>query len=207
MKKLLDIENWERRDHFNFFNNFEEPFFGICVEIDCTKAYKRCKKDKISFFLYYLHNALVTANNIEEFRYRIEDNQVYIYDKINASSTIGREEGPFGFSNIEFRSDLQEFTKLANKEIERVRTTKGLGAAAAGLDVIHFTALPWLNFTSISHARSFTLQDSCPKITFGKMHEKENKSFMSLAIHAHHALVDGIHAGEFVEKFQKLMDQ
>jgi chloramphenicol O-acetyltransferase type A len=30
--------------------------------------------------------------------------------------------------------------------------------------VIHFSAIPWLDFTSLSHARSYTFPDSCPKI-------------------------------------------
>ncbi|WP_262709726.1 CatA-like O-acetyltransferase [Pedobacter polaris] len=49
MKQLLDLENWSRKDHFNFFNRFEEPFFGVVVDIDCTIAYDKCKKEGIGF--------------------------------------------------------------------------------------------------------------------------------------------------------------
>jgi chloramphenicol O-acetyltransferase type A len=38
MKQQLDVENWNRKEHFLFFKQFEEPFFGATV-IDCTKAY------------------------------------------------------------------------------------------------------------------------------------------------------------------------
>lgn len=43
MKQNLDIENWPRRDHFKSFSQFEEPFFGVCVEVDCLKAYENAK--------------------------------------------------------------------------------------------------------------------------------------------------------------------
>ncbi len=43
MFNQLDFENWNRREHFQFFNQFDEPFFGIVAEIDCTVAYQICK--------------------------------------------------------------------------------------------------------------------------------------------------------------------
>jgi chloramphenicol O-acetyltransferase type A len=74
--------------------------------------------------------------------------------------------------------------------------------------VIHFSAIPWLDFTSLSHARSYTFPDSCPKISFGKMKINENgKRTMPMSIHVHHGLVDGLHLGQFVDYFQEIMNQ
>ena len=39
MKTALDIESWARRDHFHFFRQFEEPFFGLTATVDCRAAY------------------------------------------------------------------------------------------------------------------------------------------------------------------------
>ena len=80
MKKLLNIDTWNRKDQFRFFNQFEEPFFGVTVQIDCTNAYRLSKEKEYSFFLYYLHASLKAANQIEPFRYRIDNEQVYLYD-------------------------------------------------------------------------------------------------------------------------------
>ena len=205
MKTQLLIENWERKDHFKFFKQFEEPFFGVCVEIDCTKSYLRCKNEGISFFLYYLHKSLVAANKIETFRYRIEDDNVFIYDKVNASPTINRPDGTFGFSYMEYFEDFQEFYREAKKEIEKVQNSVGLIPAVSGENVIHFSAVPWINFSSVSHARCFAFKDSCPKITFGKISEHDHIKKMPVSIHVHHALMDGIHVGLFIDEFQSLM--
>ena len=207
MKQQFDLENWARKDHFNFFNKFEEPFFGVVVDIDCTIAYSKCKKEGIRFFLYYLHQALSSANAVENFRLRIEDNQVYIYDQINASAVINRPDGTFGFSYIAYAANFDEFQNTAKKEIERVQNTKGLIPAGSGDNVIHVSAMPWLKFTSLSHARSFSFKDSCPKFSFGKMTETNGKKLMPVAIHVNHALADGYHVGLFVDEFQKLMNQ
>jgi chloramphenicol O-acetyltransferase type A len=50
MKRKLNIDEWERKDHFHFFNQFEEPFFGICLNVEVSRAYAIAKASGISFF-------------------------------------------------------------------------------------------------------------------------------------------------------------
>lgn len=205
MKTQLDIESWVRKDHFNFFKQFEEPFFGVCVDIDCTSSYLKCKEEGISFFLYYLHKSLVAANKIEPFRYRIENDNVLIYEKVHASPTINRLNGTFGFAYIDYHDDFQMFYANAKKEIEKVQNGQGLFPAISSENVIHYSSVPWINFKSVSHARSFSFKDSCPKITFGKACDVNGLKKMPVSIHVHHALMDGFHVGQFIDEFQKLM--
>ncbi len=208
MKTLLDIENWPRKEHFLFFKQFEEPFFGLTVKIDCTKAYATSKQLGTSFFVYYLHKTIVAVNTIEAFRYRINDDKIYIYDRIDVSATIMRKDNTFGFSLMEYSPDFNVFAATTFNEIERIQNTSGLFTREFPNDnLIHFSAVPWINFTSLSHARSYTFPDSCPKISFGKMIIGENgKRTMPMSIHAHHGLMDGFHAGQFVDCFQELMN-
>jgi chloramphenicol O-acetyltransferase type A len=208
MKTLLDIENWNRKEHFLFFKKMEEPFFGITTTIDCTKGYETAKQLGTSFFVYYLHKTIVAVNTIEAFRYRIIDNEIYIYNTIDASATIMREDKTFGFSLIKYSPDFDVFAKNTLEEIERIKNTPGLFTREFHLDnLIHFSAVPWVNFTSLSHARSFTFPDSCPKISFGKMMvDAAGKRTMSISIHVHHGLMDGYHVGQFVDYFQELMN-
>lgn len=208
MKTKLDLNTWPRKEHFEFFSKFEEPFFGLVANIDCTKAHEASKKKSISFFLYYLHKTLAAVNAVENFRYRISDGEVYIYDRIDGSATLTREDNTFGFSLIEFDPDFEIFKEKALQEIERVRNTPGLFTRNFEADnLIHFSAIPWVDFTSLSHARSFTFPDSCPKISIGKMVLHDNgKRTMAVSVHVHHGLMDGFHVGEFMNKFQEFMD-
>jgi chloramphenicol O-acetyltransferase type A len=70
-----------------------------------------------------LHKTLVAVNTIESFRYRISD-KIYINDRIDASATIGRPDGTFGFSLIEYNLSFDKF-KATVAEIERIQTTTG----------------------------------------------------------------------------------
>ena len=207
MKQELDITTWNRKEHFDFFCKFEEPFFGTTIQFDCTKAYTKAKELGVSFFTYYLHKTLVAVNKIENFRYRIHDEKVFIYDKINVSSTILRDDKTFGFSETEYNENLNAFIENYNTEATRVKNTTGLFTKEYNENIVHFSALPWINFTSISHSRSFTFPDSCPKFSFGKMTTDNDKKFMSMSVHVHHGLVDGYHLGLFFEEFERLMNE
>lgn len=208
MKTLLDLENWNRKEHFQHFSQMEEPFFGATVVIDCTQAYEKAKSQKASFFIFYLHKTLTAVNAIENFKYRISGGQIYINEQINASATIGREDGTFGFSLIEYHPDFSVFEQKALAEIKRVQNTTGLFTRSFDNDnLIHFSAIPWLNFTALSHARSYTYPDSCPKISFGKMMTSEaGIRTISMSVHVHHGLMDGYHLSQFVDAFQELMN-
>ena len=207
MAQQLDLDNWPRKQHYQFFKTFDEPFFGITVQVDMTAAYQHCKQQGYSFFQYYLYQTLRAANATEPFRYRIRGEQVYILDQISASATINRADGTFGFSYIPFQDSYPAFVREAQSEIARIQNSHGLDPGVAGDDVIHFSSLPWLNFTSLSHARSFKFPDSCTKISFGKMSDQNGSLHMPISIHVHHALMDGLHVANMVETLQKFLQE
>ncbi|MDN5289542.1 MAG: Chloramphenicol O-acetyltransferase type [Mucilaginibacter sp.] len=206
MKQKINIDTWIRKEHFNFFKNFEEPFYGVVVNIDCTTAFNFTKNNGLSFFWYYLHKSLTAVNDLENFKYRIYGDEVILYDQINAGPTIGRSNGTFGFSYVHYHPSFDEFMTGAKKEIERVQNSTNLFAPNPDDDIVHYSALPWVDFTSISHARSFSFPDSSPKMSFGKMTENNGKKTMPVSVHVHHALVDGLHVGQYIDLFQELMN-
>lgn len=205
MKTKVNLENWNRKEHFLFFKQMEEPFYGITTTIDCTKGYNESKQLGISFFTYYLHQTLMAVNAVENFRLRICNDEVFLHDSISASATVMREDKTFGFSLMEFTENIQDFAKIVTSEIDRIQTTTGIITTEYPENLIHFSALPWIDFTSLSHARSFTWPDSCPKISFGKLTDANGKKTIPVSVHVHHGLVDGYHVGLFLEKLQELL--
>ena len=207
MKHLINLATWNRREHFTFFSAFEEPFFGLVATVDCTRALAESKRLGVPFFLYYLHAALQAVNQVEALRYRIEDGQVYCYDRIHASATIGRPDHTFGFSFIEQHEELAAFVPGATAEIAAVQASEGLrlNETTGRPDVIHFSALPWVRFTGLSHARSFSHPDSCPKISVGQTYVEGAATLMPVSVNVHHGLADGYHVGLFLAAFQELL--
>ena len=205
--KIIDLDNWSRRQHFTFFSSFEEPLWGTTTVVDVTRALQASKNQNIPFFIYYLYQCVRATNAIENLRYRINpDGKVVLYDHIGASATVLRANETFGFTFIPYQDKLSSFKKEVEKEITRVKSTKDLFPPEDPIDVIHYSAVPWLNFTSLSHARSFKKNDGVPKISFGKYYQEGQHKKMAISIHVHHGLVDGIHIGRFINRFQELLD-
>jgi len=209
MKKYLNINNWNRKEHFEFFSTFDDPFFGIVDEIDITQAQNMCKEKNIPFFIYYHFQAIKAINKIDEFRYRIEDEKVVIFDTIHVTTTLARVDNTFAFSFIPFTESFNEFTKNAKKVIESIKSSKGLGLNenTSRMDTIHFSTLPWISFKGVTHARNFKYPDSTPKITFGKFFNKENKVLMPIAVNAHHGLMDAFHVAQYLKIFQEFLNK
>ncbi|MBQ0736524.1 CatA-like O-acetyltransferase [Aquimarina celericrescens] len=209
MRTKLDLNTWNRKEHFEFFGGFDEPFFGITTNLDFTKGYQKIKDLGYPYFLFYLHKSLSAANSVEAFRYRIENGSVFLYDKIHASPTIGREDHTFGFSFMEYYDNFETFVSESEKEIEEVKNSKGLRHTdnAKRIDTVHYSSIPWYNFTGLSHARHFQFIDSVPKISFGKYTKVEGKLTLPVSVHVHHGLADGYHVGRYLEEFQKLLNE
>ncbi|WP_378187787.1 CatA-like O-acetyltransferase [Aquimarina sp. W85] len=208
-RNLLDIEHWNRKEHYEFFSSFDEPFFGIVTEVDYTIGYKIAKEMDTSQFLYYLFCSLKAVNDTEAFRYRIDNGKLYEYNQIHASSTIGRDDHTFGFSFIEFCADFKKFERKANHEIEEVKNSKGLrfNEDAKRLDTIHYSSIPWYNISGLTHARNYSHKDSIPKISFGKYRKEGTKTILPVAVYVHHGLMDGYHIGVYLDKFQMTLNK
>lgn len=205
MKHELDLTSWKRREHFEVFKNFDEPLFGMTVRVECASAYKQAKEHGYSFSNYYLYLSMKAANEIEEFRYRIEDDKVYCYDSVGAGPTIFREDETYGCAYMPYNEDIAEFMKQATAEVERVKTEHGLKFPYGGEDIIHYSTVPWADFTSVNHARRLDIGRSIPKITFGKIVREGENMWMPVDVHVNHALLDGFHIGKFLKRFQELL--
>jgi chloramphenicol O-acetyltransferase type A len=204
-RQKIDPHTWERAAVFNFFRTFAEPLHGVCIRVDCTATYCYAKGQGLSVFLSLLHRALAAAQQTENLRLRIVDGEVWRYRQIHGDSAVDRPNGNIGFAFYRFHPDLDAFVREAMPEVARVRQRNDLEPAPVE-NVIHFSVLPWFDFSSISHARRFDPEDSVPRITFGKITESEGRRTMPVSIHAHHALADGLHVAQFVEHFQNFLD-
>lgn len=206
IKRKIDVSSWKRNAHYVFFRQFEQPFFGINTEVNCTRAYRYCKTYKVPFFLFYLHKALAAANKVREFRYRIENDDVVEYGRIDGSITVMRLDETFDFAYFDFHPRFEEFCKMAAAEIQACKTTRGLRVEPDKNGLIHFSVIKGIRFTSMQHAQSLRGQDSVPKIVFGQIEIRNEQVFLPISIHAHHALCDGLHAERVVRNFQYEME-
>lgn len=210
MATYLDLAGWSRRDAFDFFRGFDKPFFNVCVRLDVARL-KRALADAgrpagLGLACYYL--ALRLANEQPPFRLRIEGERVRVHEVVDGSSTVLREDGEsFGFASFDYAPDFASFASAAGAAI-RVARREPTDFAPRPDDVarIYFTTLPWLHFTSFSHARIWrrpgAAEDSVPRFAFGRADADGARLWMPMSVEVHHALMDGVHVGRFVQGFE-----
>ena len=200
IEKLIDKEHWNRKEHFEHFSAFDDPFFGITVNVDCTNTYTQAKERKTSFSLLVLHRIITAACKIEEFRYRIEGNEVVCYESLIPEATVARTDHTFSFATFEYDVDENIFIQKAKAEIERLQNSTGLNINGTfHPNAIHYSAVPWLTFTDMKHPTNMRSGDSVPKISTGKFFLEKERLLIPVSITCHHGLMDGYHVGRFVE--------
>ncbi|HNW93561.1 MAG TPA: CatA-like O-acetyltransferase [bacterium] len=64
------------------------------------------------------------------------------------------------------------------------------------------TCLPWVAFTSFVLPVATRQPDSVPRIAWGKFIESGGKVTLPVAVQVHHAVVDGLHVGQFYARCQ-----
>ena len=179
-----------------------DPYFAVTVPFDVANAYTQAKAQGIGFFARYLHDCMKAINAVENLKLRLVDDQIVAYDIIHASATFLRTNKTFGCSFIRYDEDLTVFSNHIKLEKQRIENSDDLFPPENGLNCIHCSALPWLNFTGHKEPHSGQ-PDSVPKLAFGKTETVGKKMIMQVAISVNHALVDGYHVGLFAEKFQE----
>lgn len=207
MSKYLETETWHRRQQFEFFKSFDNPYFNICAKVDVTRllGLTRDLKD-ISFFITYHFLSMKVANEIEPFRYRLRGDSVLIHDRIHAGTTLLLADESFTFVYFDYTEDFEVFHARAKAAIESARAAVSrLDQRAGQDDLIHHSVIPWVTFTGISHARNWRSLDSVPKIAFGKYCEEGARMRMPVSVEVHHALVDGLHVGRYFEKLESYL--
>lgn len=207
MNHKIDIASWKRKEHYHFFSSMELPYHGYTVVLDCSRTYAESREKSVSFSALYMHKILRVIQSIEALKLRIVDNEVILYETINASGTALREDETFGYTYLTYTVAFEEFAAQLKAEKARIENGTGLqmDPRAAAPNMLYYTVLPWLHFSHLEHARGIRPNYGIPQVAIGKMIDKEGLYSLPIALHVHHALADGLDVGKFYQKLQDIL--
>lgn len=209
MPKYLDLATWPRREVFEFFLDFDKPYFNVCIQLDVTNLLQELRNHpQINPSLAYHYVALRAANETEPFRYRLRQGQVIVHEVIHCGTTLLLPNETFTLVYFDYDESFPRFAEGGRRAIEEALSGDG-GFRPRNDDHarIHFTVLPWFSFTSFSHARNWKREDSIPKVAFGKFTQENGRSFMPFSIEVHHALMDGLHVGRYLARVEEMLKE
>jgi|SRR5215813_2523728 len=206
MGEFLDLSKWARRETFEFFRGFDKPYFNVCTTVDITPLLDALRRHPdISVSLAYHYFALRAANEVEPFRYRLRKDRVLVHPIIHGATTVMLPTEAFTFAYFDYLEDFSDCVAGAQLAVDCVKTEGGFKNRDNEDDMIHCTVLPWISFTSFSHARNWAREDSVPKISFGKFVRQNEQTLLPISVEVHHALMDGLHVGRYLTRLEELL--
>jgi chloramphenicol O-acetyltransferase type A len=205
--RTIDLNTWHRKDHYEFFCNFEYPHFSLCADVDLTAFLPAIKEIKVSFTAAIMYFIARTANAIPEFRQRVREGNPIEYNLVHPSATIMTKNDLFSFCTVLYAEDFLEFTRKAEDEIALVKKDPNISEKIQNDSMLFMSSIPWVSFTAFMHPLKLNPTDSVPRFAWGKYREQDGKVVMPLSVQAHHAVVDGLHVGRYYQQIQELFDE
>jgi chloramphenicol O-acetyltransferase type A len=204
--RLIDVQSWPRRKHFEIYNAFDYPHINLCAPVEIAAFHAFVKQRSLSLNITLVYLFARAANAIPEFRYRIRAGQVVEHDVVHPSSTIMTESDLFSFCTIPYVADYATFAAQAAAIIEQIQQPR-LEDEPGQDDLLFMTSLPWVSFTALQHPIHMHPVDSVPRISWGKFYAEGSGLKLPLSVQVHHALMDGVHIGRYFTQVQAYLDQ
>lgn len=199
---VLDLEQYPRRAHFEYFRKMANPYVGITVEVDITDFLRDCRERGYPFFLTFLHTVSRAANAVPELRQRIMGEDIVIFDCCDTSHTVLCDDGTYSYCRLDCARPLEEFLPEAAKAHADAKLHPTLDDGDDALGLLFLSCLPWVSYTALVQPIPMPA-DSNPRITWGKYFSRGDRTLLPVTLLAHHALVDGIHLFAFYEALDR----
>lgn len=196
----IDLNTWNRKEHFNFFLKTDLPFYNTCFNIDISNLKLKVKELNLSFNSSLIYLTIKSLLRVENFMLRYENGKIIKYDELIPSFThIKENEDLFRFISVKYNNDIFIFNEMVEEEIKKSSKYFDLDELKDSTNFVFISSLPWIPFTGIDHTLSLNKFDTIPRITWGKYYKENNKIVLPYNIQVNHLFIDGLHVGRFYQ--------
>ena len=219
-KKYIDLTEYPRKDHFEYFMTMENPFANVTAELDISNWIVWLKEKGYPFFLTFQYAVVQAANRVPALRQRYEGGRIAEYDFCNPSFTVPAPDGTYRYCLVHADQPLEAYlAEGIQRQREAAMATSLEEDEETELESLLFTtSLPWLHFSSVTMPvpdRTFTI----PNIGWGKYVTKEQPALedgkliwrqsvsIPVCLTVNHALADGIHIASFFRNLEEELEK
>lgn len=207
--KKVDIENWERKDHYLYYKEKLKVGYSVTSNIDLTKFIDYCHSKNIKFYATFIYCLTKTLNSLENFKmFEDKNGDLCVWDYLFPNYTIFHEDDKtFSDCWTDFDDDFETFYAYITKDMDYYKDVKGVKVKPGQpANFYCVSCVPWINFIGFSTYVANGEPKYMPIITVGKYEEKDGKIFMPCTLTTAHAICDGYHVGLFFNSLQKTLD-
>jgi chloramphenicol O-acetyltransferase type A len=203
--KTIDINTWKRKNTFNRFSNYDNPLLSVSFPVRIDNILEYCTQNSCSFTATFSWVVLKAMNSIEEFKYRVKDGEIVLFDKIGFSMSVLNDELINFTEYIEY-SEYQTF--LFKYKLMKIRAENSWDLSYYhGNDVVYFSNVPTIPFFSVQSPVINNESIFIPQIFFSKYYDLNGSKLTNVSLRVHHGFIDGSHIGKLVEKIESYSNE
>ena len=197
------MNTYPRRDHFAHFCAMAYPYVGVTVDADVTDLLALCREKGYSFYLLVLHAVALAADEVPEFRRRIDQGGIIEFDACPTSHIELKPDGTYAYCTLHHHMPLADYLAKAEAARAAARESGSIEEEDDVQSMYFISTLPWLHYTQLVQPVACG-EESNPRITWGKYQsDAAGRVMMPLSVLVHHALADGLHIAKFYEAFDR----
>ncbi|MFC1879160.1 CatA-like O-acetyltransferase [Chloroflexota bacterium] len=207
--RVIDLDNWPRREHFRLYNGMDFPHVSICVQVDITALWASRAQADASPTLALVYVVTKAAQRVPELRQRIRGKELVEHEIIHPLITVLGNNDLFGVVALSYDDNFRTFTANAAEPLAKAKENASLTDFPHNQDgdfprddLLSITLLPWLRFTAFSITRKPQM-DTIPLLGLGQVHQDGQRYLLPFFINFHHALADGLHIARYVKYIQE----
>jgi len=209
------MKNFElRKDRFDFFDSFEKPQLHMTLKFECPNFLDYCKKKELPPFHFFLFCFCQGIKKIDNFYYRVYENEVIKVDKLTPVYTVLNKNNNVNFAKLEACDDVDSFIEASQKAKNEAMQSEKLINVVSGerareqKNSLFITSFPWFDYSSIDYPVFQFKSADIPAFAWGKFSKiDENKIEMPFSVQAHHGFVDGFHIHQLLKEICNSIDE
>ena len=192
------IDDYYRQEHFDFYRKSQMPFYSVTfhLEVDRLKEYLRERGYPIYLNLCYLFTKAMQP--IEDFRYRLEDGEIVLFETVHPALTVPAPGELFSFVYFDYDSRIEPFNERATPHLVEGGSRVSIETAAQS-NYVFYSALPGISFTGLTHTMDDPAETE-PRVTFGKFFEDGGRTKVPVGMQVSHLFLDGGMLGKLAER-------
>lgn len=202
----IDLDTWERKEHFNYYIHTVKTKYNVNVNIDITELLTQVEQKKLRFYPAFIYLIAKAINQNKEFRMSFDQNgRLGYWEYSHPSYTIFHDDDKT-FSDIwtEYNNNFSIFYRQAVEDLEKYQDVKGIKAKPNKPEnFCPMSCVPWLSFTGYSNDTFSESRMLFPVITFGKYFKRHHHMLIPFSIFVHHAVADGYHTCKLIQDIQQ----
>lgn len=204
--KIIDLNNYKRKEYFNHFTKDIPCTYSITCKIDVSNI----KSKNYKFYPSCIFAVTSAVNIYEEFRtaYNSQHELVVYNEMVPCYTVLNSNTETFFNLWTPYNSNLQEFIKSYNEDIEKYKNSTVLNPKEnMPENIFPISALPLLHFEGFNLNLLKGYDYLLPIFTFGKYENINGRFIMPVSVQVHHGVCDGYHVSRFITTLQEIIEK